>query len=194
MSERKPAAKGPPIGDERILLRTSRGDLVVGLYDTIAPKHATQLRKLVRLGVYDTTWIHRVEPGFVAQITNAQNRKKALTPEQHKAITPITAELSKLQHRAGVVSMAHDTDDVNSAETSFSFMLGRAAELDRKFTIIGEVEFGMPLLKMLEKEPRDYYNRPKNPVVVDKAEIKTGAEIAKMKAGGELKEAKPPGP
>jgi len=194
MSERRPAAKGPPIGDERILLRTSRGDLVVGLYDTIAPKHAAQIKKLVRLGVYDSTWIHRVEPGFVAQITNAQNRKKALTPEQHKAIAPIPAEFSKLQHRPGIVSMAHDADDVNSAETSFSFMLGRAAELDRKFTIIGELEFGMPLLKMLEKEPRDYYNRPKNPVVVDRAEIKTGAEIAKMKGAGELKEAKPPGP
>jgi cyclophilin family peptidyl-prolyl cis-trans isomerase len=192
MSERKPAAKGPPIGDERILLRTNRGDLVVGLYDTIAPKHAAQIRKLVRLGVYDSTWIHRVEPGFVAQITNAQNRKKPLTPEQHKAITHIPAELSKLQHRAGVVSMAHDTDDVNSAETSFSFMLGRAAELDRKFTIIGEVEAGMPLLKMLEKEPRDYYNRPKNPVVVEKAEIRTGQQIAQMKAAGELKDAQPP--
>lgn len=193
MSERRPAAKGPPIGDERILLRTTRGDLVVGLYDTIAPKHAAQLKKLVRLGVYDSTWIHRIEPGFVAQITNAQNRKKPLTPEQHRAIAPIPAELSKLQHRPGIVSMAHDNDDINSAETSFSFMLGRAPELDKKFTIIGEVEFGMPLLKMVEKEPRDYYNRPKNPVVVDKAEVKTGAEIAKMKAAGELKEAKPPG-
>jgi cyclophilin family peptidyl-prolyl cis-trans isomerase len=192
MSERKPAAKGPPIGDERILLRTNRGDLVVGLYDTIAPKHATQLRKLVRLGVYDSTMIFRVEPGFVAQITNAQNRKKPLTPEQHKAITAIPAELSKLQHRAGTVSMAHDTDDINSAETSFSFILGRVPDLDRKFTIIGELEVGMPLLKMLEKEPRDYYNRPKNPVVVDKAELKTGAQIAQMKAAGELKEAQPP--
>jgi len=191
MSERRPAAKGPAIGDERILLHTNRGDLVVGLYDAVAPKHAAQIRKLVRLGVYDSTMIFRVEPGFVAQVTNAQNRKKALTPEQHKAIAHIPAEFSKLQHKAGIVSMARDTDDVNSAETSFSFMLGRAPELDRKYTIIGELEHGMPLLKMIEKEPRDYYNRPKNPVVVEKAEIKTGQEIAQLKAAGQLKDAQP---
>jgi cyclophilin family peptidyl-prolyl cis-trans isomerase len=192
MSERRPAAKGPAIGDERILLHTNRGDLVVGLYDTVAPKHAAQIRKLVRLGIYDSTMIFRVEPGFVAQVTNAQNRKKALTPEQRQAITPIPAEFSKLQHRPGIVSMARDTDDVNSAETSFSFMLGRAPSLDRKYTVIGELEHGMPLLKMIEKEPRDYYNRPKNPVVVEKAELKTAQQIAEMKAAGQLKDAQAP--
>jgi cyclophilin family peptidyl-prolyl cis-trans isomerase len=188
----KPAPKGPPVGDERILLRTNRGDLVVGLYDGIAPKHAAQIRKLVRLGVYDSVVIHRVEPGFVAQITNAQNRKNPLTAEQRKAIAPIPAELSKLVHKEGIVSMARDDDDVNSAETSFSFLLGRAPSLDRKYTIIGELEHGMPLLKMLEKEPRDYWNRPKHPVVVEKAEVKTGAEIAQMRAAGQLREAQPP--
>jgi cyclophilin family peptidyl-prolyl cis-trans isomerase len=192
MSERRPAAKGPAIGDERILLHTNRGDLVVGLYDTVAPKHAAQIRKLVRLGIYDSTMIFRVEPGFVAQVTNAQNRKKALTPEQRQAITPIPAEFSKLQHKPGIVSMARDTDDVNSAETSFSFMLGRAPSLDRKYTVIGELEHGMPLLKMIEKEPRDYYNRPKNPVVVEKAELKTAQQIAEMKAAGQLKDAQAP--
>ena len=65
---------------------------------------------------------------------------------------------------------------------------------DEGFQPIGELEVGMPLLKMLEKEPRDYYNRPKNPVVVDKAEIKTGAQIAQLKAAGELKPAEPPPP
>jgi cyclophilin family peptidyl-prolyl cis-trans isomerase len=192
MSARRPAAKGPAIGDERILLRTNRGDLVVGLYDAIAPKHAAQIRKLVRLGVYDSTMIFRVEPGFVAQVTNAQNRKKALSPEQQKAITPIPAEFSKLQHKPGIVTMARDTDDINSAETSFSFMLGRAPELDRKYTVVGELEHGMPLLRMIEKEPRDYYNRPKHPVVVEKAEVKTAQQIAEMKAAGQLKEAQPP--
>jgi cyclophilin family peptidyl-prolyl cis-trans isomerase len=183
--------KGPPVGDERILLRTTRGDLVVGLYDGVAPKHAAQIRRLVRLGVYDSTRVFRIEPGFVAQITNAQNRDKPLTPEQSKAITAIPAEFSKLPHRKGTVSMARDDDDVNSAETSFSFILGRSPHLDRKYTVIGEVEYGDELLAMIGKEPRDWRNRPTTPIVVEKAEVKTGAEIARMRAAGELRDPKP---
>jgi cyclophilin family peptidyl-prolyl cis-trans isomerase len=186
-----PASAGPAIGDQRVLLHTNRGDLVIGLYDGLAPKHATQIRKLVRLGVYDTTKIFRVEPGFVAQVVNAQNRIAPLTREQHAAIAQIPAEFSKLQHRAGVVSMARDEDDVNSAETSFSFMLGRAPELDGKFTIIGEVEFGRPLLAMIAREPRDERNRPYNPIVIERAELKTGAQIAEMKAARALRDALP---
>jgi cyclophilin family peptidyl-prolyl cis-trans isomerase len=203
MKEAAGATKAPegaktPVGDEKILFRTNRGDLVLGLYDGVAPKHAAQVRKLVRLGVYDTTNIFRVEPGFVAQVVNAQNRKTALTREQHAAIAPIPAEFSKLQHRVGVLSMARDADDVNSAETSFSFVLGRARELDGKFTIFGEVEFGRPLLAMIAREPRDPQNRPMSPILIERGEVKTAAQIAQMQAAHELREAlplpKPPPP
>jgi peptidyl-prolyl cis-trans isomerase B (cyclophilin B) len=192
MKKPHPAPKGPPIGDERILLRTTRGDLVVGLFDTVAPKHAAQIRKLVRLGVYDSTSLFRIEPTFVIQITNAQNRKQPLTPEQHKAITHIPAEFSKIPHRKGIVSMARDTDDINSAETSFSFVMGRAAELDGKYTVIGELEFGQPLLDLIAKEPRDYWNRPLKPILIEQAQVKTGAELAQLRASQQLREAQPP--
>jgi cyclophilin family peptidyl-prolyl cis-trans isomerase len=85
-------------------------------------------------------------------------------------------------------------EDPNSAETSFSFMLGRAAELDGKYTIIGEVEFGQPLLAAIAREPRDYSNRPLTPILVDKAEVKTGAEIAQMREKKELRELIPRAP
>jgi cyclophilin family peptidyl-prolyl cis-trans isomerase len=187
------ARKGPPIGDERILMHTNRGDLVIGLYDTVAPKHAAQIRKLVRLGVYDTTTIFRVEPGFVAQVCDAPNRKKPMTEEQRKAIVPIPAEFSRtLVHRKGIVSMAREDKDVNSARTSFSFMLGRAENLDRQYTIIGELEFGQPMLDLIAREPVDYQSRPRTPVVVESAEVKTGAQIAEMKAAGQLRPAQPP--
>lgn len=180
------------MGDEHILLRTNRGDLVIGLYDTIAPKHAAQIRKLVRLGVYDTTTLFRVEPGYLIQLINAQNREKRLNAEQSWAIKPIPAEFSKLQHRAGIVSMARDDDDVNSAETSFSFMLGRAPDLDRKYTIIGQVEFGQPLLTQIAREPRDQRNRPRTPIVVEKAEVKTAHELAQMREAKQLRGPLPP--
>jgi cyclophilin family peptidyl-prolyl cis-trans isomerase len=182
-----PRRRGPPLGDERILLRTNRGDLVLGLYDTVAPKHAAQIRKLVRLGVYDSTTIFRIEPGYLAQIINAQNRQKPLTSAQSKAITPIPAEFSKLPHRTGTLSMARDDDDVNSAETSFSIILGRAADLDREYTVFGEVEGGQPLLAVLGREKRDYRNKPLVPVVVERAEVKTAAEIERMRTAGELR-------
>jgi cyclophilin family peptidyl-prolyl cis-trans isomerase len=190
----KPAQKSPVIGDERVLLRTNRGDLVVGLYDDVAPRHAAQIRKLVRLGVYDSCTIFRVEPGYLAQLTDAPNRKEPLTSEQRKAITRIPAELSKLRHRPGVVSMAHDDNDINSAKTSFSFMLGRAPDLDGKYTIIGELEWGQAMLAQIAREPREWNNRPRSPVIVERAEIKTGEQIAQMRTAGQIRGTQPLSP
>ncbi len=185
------APKGPAIGDERVLLRTNRGDLVVGLYDGVAPRHAAQIRKLVRLGVYDSCTIFRVEPGYLAQLTDAPNRKDPLSSEQRKAITRIPAELSKLRHRPGVISMAHEDNDIDSARTSFSFMLGRAPDLDGKYTIIGELEWGQAMLSQIAREPREWNNRPRTPVIVERAEIKTGQQIAQMRAARELRATQP---
>ena len=44
----------------------------------------------------------------------------------------------------------------------------------------------------LAREPRDYFNRPKHPVVVEKAEVKTPAEIAQMRTAGQLRVAQAP--
>ena len=174
-----------------MLLRTNRGDLVVGLYDEVAPKHAAQIRKLVRLGVYDSCTVFRVEPGYLAQLTDAPNRKEPLTSEQRKAITRIPAEFSKLRHRPGVVSMARDDNDIDSAKTSFSFMLGRAPDLDGQYTIIGELLWGQAMLAQIAREPREGNNRPRNAVIVERAEIKTGQQVAKMRAAGELRRTQP---
>ena len=184
----RPGRTGPAVGDERIVMHTNRGDLVIGLYDSVAPRHATQIRRLVRLGVYDSTTIFRVEPGFVAQVCDAPNRKKPMTPEQRKAIEPIPAEFSKtLIHRKGIVSMAREDKDVNSARTSFSFMLGRASNLDRQYTIIGEIEWGQPTLDTIAREPLDYQSRPRTPVVIESAEVKTTAQIAELRTAGKLR-------
>jgi cyclophilin family peptidyl-prolyl cis-trans isomerase len=181
----------PKLADEHILMRTNRGDLVLSLYAEVAPKHVAQILKLVRLGVYDSTYIHRVEPNFVAQLTNAQNRKEPLSAEQLAAITKIPAEFSTVRHRPGVLSMAREDGDVNSAESSFSFMLAPAPHLDGKYTVFGQVDFGRPLLLKIASEPRDARNAPRSPIVVERATVISNLEFVRMRMAHELRDPLP---
>jgi cyclophilin family peptidyl-prolyl cis-trans isomerase len=181
------APANPRLADERVLLRTNRGDLVLGLYPDVAPKTVAQILKLVRLGVYDSVYFHRVEPNFVAQVTNAQNRKTPLSPEQQAAITKLPAELSSIPHKMGVLSMAREDNDVNSAETSFSILIGSAPHLDGKYTVFGRVIWGLPMVTGLATEPRDEHNAPRTPCVIEKAEVLAAADVARMMIAGDLR-------
>jgi cyclophilin family peptidyl-prolyl cis-trans isomerase len=181
----------PRLADERVLLRTNRGDLVLALYPDVAPAHVAQILKLVRLGVYDSTWFFRIDPRFVVQLASAQTRRFPLTAEQQAAIRKLPAELSNLVHRPGRVSMARHDGDLNSAETSFSFLLTRAPHLDGKYTVFGELEWGNAVLVALAMSPRDAQNRPLREIIVEKALVKTAAEIDRMRAAGELQQVVP---
>jgi cyclophilin family peptidyl-prolyl cis-trans isomerase len=190
-AEGGPSRSAPRWSSERVLLRTNRGDLVLALYPDLAPRHTSQILRLVRLGVYDTTSIHRVQRGFLVQLTNAQNRKLPLRPEQTRAIQKVAAEFSNLRHAAGMLSMAREDNDPNSAETSFSILLGPAPHLDGKYTIFGELEWGMPLLTQLANEPVDDKHRPLHPVLVEEALVKSAEEISQLRAAGLLREVRP---
>ena len=65
----------PRVADERVILHTNAGDIVLALYPDAAPAHVAQFLKLVRLGVYDTTRFLRVIPGFLVQIEPRQMNK-----------------------------------------------------------------------------------------------------------------------
>jgi cyclophilin family peptidyl-prolyl cis-trans isomerase len=182
------AGSSPPrVGEERVLLRTNRGDMVLALYPDVAPRHTAQILKLVRLGVYDSTWIYRVQPGFMAQLGNAQNRRRPLSAEQRAAIEKLPPEFSAVPHTAGVLSMAREPADPGSAETSFSFILSAAPHLDGKYTVFGEVEWGLPLLTMIAEEPRDERNTPRDPLVIEQALVQTPEEIGRLRLAGQLR-------
>lgn len=176
----------PRLADERILLRTNRGDLVLALYPDVAPRHVAQILALARLGVYDSTWFHRVDPTFVAQLTDAANRLHPLTPEQQSALHRIPAELSTtLRHRPGTLSMARYDDDLDSAESSFSILLEPAPHLDGKYTIFGELERGADVLRAIADAPRNGVT-PVDRIVVEQAVVLTAGDVAQMEDLGEL--------
>lgn len=160
----------PPLAPERVILHTNYGDLTLGLYPTVAPRHVQQILRMVELGVYENAEIFRIEPGFVAQVENFTMRKIPLPPETQQAIGKIPAEFSAVPHLRGTLSMAR-FDDINSAESSFSLVLGRSPHLDQHYTVFGQVLDGMSTLDAIEKIPTDEHAHPKTLVKINHAEV-----------------------
>jgi len=162
---RKPAIVpvGPPAApvetvsaDNRVhvVLETVAGEIGVVLYPSVAPRTVEQFVKLVDAGVYDGVRFHRLEPGFVLQAATASDRSVGMTPEQHAVIQRIPLEVSSVAHDRGVLSMARWDADPDSAETSFSILLGPAPHLDGNYTVFGFVESGWKAIETIEGAPR----------------------------------------
>lgn len=65
---------------------------------------------------------------------------------------------------AGVVSMANDGPHRNGSQ--FFITLKKAAQLNRRHVVFGQVRAGMDLLRALERLPIDMQDRPRVPVFV----------------------------
>lgn len=149
-----PGPPGVKVANERVVLLTQAGVIVIAVYPEVAPRNVDQFMKLVSAGVYDGTCIARIEKNFVMQISAAESdRVPPLDRKLQSLIVPLPAEFSKLKHERGTVSMAREDKDINSARTSFSILLGPAKHLDGKYTIIGHVEYGMEVVDELIKAP-----------------------------------------
>ena len=159
----------PELSTERVVLGTDHGDLVLALYPRVAPLHSKQILQLVELGVYDTTHFYRIERGFVAQTSTAHDRLLPLNAEQASAIKKIPAEFSDLRHVPGIVSMARDDGDIDSAETSFSILVGTAPHLDGQYTIFGELVEGQEVLDHFFQLKIDADNRPEQRLTINRA-------------------------
>ncbi len=177
----------PQVGDERLILRTIAGDIVIALYPEIAPKNIEQVVRLARMGAYDGTHFSRLDPRFVAQLSTVNDRLRPLSAEQSRAVKKLPLEVDdRLIHRRGSVSMARDDGDPNSAASSFSILLSTAPHLDSKYTIIGHVQRGMDVIdKMLAVPAKKPGFRP-----VTRVTVKT-IDVVKMSEATSLKLAPP---
>jgi peptidyl-prolyl cis-trans isomerase B (cyclophilin B) len=145
----------PPerLAEERIVLRTICGDIVIALYPDVAPQTVQQMIRLAGAGVYDTTHFYRSDPqGYYLQLGDARNRLLPLTFIQQALIHPLPAEWGPLRHVRGAVSLAREPGRPDSALTSFLIIRQESTFLDKPgdtFTIFGRVEQGMAVVDAL---------------------------------------------
>lgn len=149
----------------RVLFHTTRGDIVLGLYDE-TPLTTANFRDLVESGFYDGTIFWRIKPGFVIQGGSPDGTPDG-GPGYH-----IAAEFDKgpARHRRGTIGMARD-EDPDSAGSQFFFNLDDSNErLNGRYTVFGDVLRGMDVVDAiagLECEPLE-------PVIHDGKQIDVG--------------------
>jgi cyclophilin family peptidyl-prolyl cis-trans isomerase len=173
------APQQPVLHDARVVLRTSKGDLLLALYPQVAPRHVFHFLRLVRSGYYDGTRFAFIRKGFVMQHAGDVERLHTFTPEQSALRdVKLPAEFSKLRHARGVLSMARRPDNFDSASSVFAIMLGDAPHMDGKYTIFGRVEKGFEVLDQLEAADVRPDGVPKLPVNLHRAFVEGEGEAA----------------
>ncbi len=124
------------------ILDTDRGEIVVELYATEAPKTVANFEKLSKDGFYNKLTFHRVEPGFVVQGGDpAGNGTGGPGYELPAEISPTE------KHLRGTLAMARKGDQFNpdrkSSGSQFYICLAPAPFLDGQYTVFGGVVEGM---------------------------------------------------
>ncbi|WP_374651980.1 peptidylprolyl isomerase [Dongia sp.] len=129
--------------ENTLYLDLKDGRVVIELLPQIAPKTVTRMKELARQGFFDGTPIHRVIPGFMAQMGDPTGTGTGGSGQN------LQAEFSNLRHERGTVSMAR-AKDLNSADSQFFICFAPAPSLDGRYTIWGRVVDGMQFVDRIK--------------------------------------------
>ena len=140
-----------------MILKLKHVDVVIELFNDIAPNHVQRFKKLSAEKKYDGVVFHRVIDGFMAQTGDVQfgnsnsgnyDLKRAGTGGSE--YPDLKAEFSELPHERGTLSMARSADP-NSANSQFFICFEAAAALDRQYTVFGKVVEGMEFVDLIKR-------------------------------------------
>ena len=149
----------------RVKLTTSKGPIVIELFENEAPQSVGNFISLVESKYYDGLTFHRVLPGFMAQGGDPTGDGSGgpgyeIYCECH--------EKNARQHFRGTLSMAHAGRDTGGSQFFLTFR--RTAHLDGKHTVFGRVIEGLDVLaKIQRRDPQSEDAPPADKIV--KAEV-----------------------
>jgi peptidyl-prolyl cis-trans isomerase B (cyclophilin B) len=128
------------------IIRTTRGDMQVDLYDDSTPVTVKNFVDLAKKGFYDGLTFHRVIPGFVIQ----GGCPKGDGTGGPGYTIPCETRAPNQFHDTGVLSMAHAGP--NTGGSQFFICHGRNStyHLDGKHTCFGKVSEGLEIIPMIQ--------------------------------------------
>ena len=140
-----------------MILKLKDGDVLIELFDEVAPKHVERFQLLVKEKKYDGVVFHRVIEGFMAQTGDVQfGNSNSPSYDLKRAGTgssdypDLKSEFSNIPHERGTLSMARSSNP-NSGNSQFFICLEAAPHLDRQYTVFGKVTSGMEFVDLIKK-------------------------------------------
>ncbi len=130
----------------QVRIDTSKGTMVVELFEDEAPNTVANFISLVEAGFYDGLKFHRVIEGFVAQ-GGDPNGNGSGGPGYSIACECYSPEARR--HFLGSLSMAHAGKDTGGSQ--FFLCLDRTSDLDGRHTVFGRVTEGLEVLDKLSR-------------------------------------------
>ena|SRR6185436_3334582 len=179
-TETKPTEEKPMSDYENkvAVLKTSAGEISIRFFPDVAPNHVKNFIDLAEKGFYNGTKFHRVIPGFMIQ--GGDPNTKAGDPYTWGtggSGKNVNAEFSTVSHKRGIVSMAR-SNDPNSASSQFFIMHGNAPQLDRQYSVFGQVTKGMDVVDKIATAP-GRGETPVTPTVIEGITIRDANEDEK---------------
>lgn len=152
------------------------GDIVIRLYPEVAPRTVTNFKRLVKAGFYDGTIFHRVVEYVLIQGGDPLGTGYGGSSER------ITGEFSSngfennLSHKRGVISMAREDSDNNSASSQFFICQMDYQGFDGAYASFGYVVYGMDVVDKIASAESDLYGKPSEDIVLKRAYFANVAE------------------
>jgi len=157
--------------ETRVRILSSFGNIEVELYrDT--PLHRANFIMLVKEGYFNSTFFHRVAPGFVIQGGNSDNTETpAKRSEIGKYLIPSEFDAGH-KHNYGAFSAAkYSEQNVSKASSPFEFFIvlkeNGTPHLDKDHTVFGRVTKGMKVAKKIAEVETGRSEWPINNVEID---------------------------
>jgi peptidyl-prolyl cis-trans isomerase B (cyclophilin B) len=166
----KPTARLKPGVRYVVDLQTNCGTISIRLANGRAPKTASSFADLVRRGFYDGLTFHRVVREFVNQ--GGDPLGTGLGGPGYTVIEPPPRDTA---YTTGVVAMAKTEAQPRGASGSqFFIVTADDAKLPPDYALVGGVVRGMDVAQRIARVPVDAQDRPRSPVVIEKATLRTG--------------------
>ncbi|MCA9162560.1 MAG: peptidylprolyl isomerase [Planctomycetales bacterium] len=150
----------------RVALETTKGRIVIELFENEAPETIGNFVSLVEKRFYDGLAFHRVLPGFMAQGGDPAGNGSGGPGYE------IYCECEKPNHREhfrGTLSMAHAGKDTGGSQFFLTFR--RTPHLDGRHTVFGRVIEGLDVLAKLQRRNPQFNRGLPEPDRIVKAEV-----------------------